>query len=296
MTYNENPNKDELRQGDILLATKDLQEVLQQHHKYFVTECDVHPGRLKYPYFMVLTQSCDLVKREGNICKTPYITLAAVRPLDVALKKIGEDNSVFKDRTKIERELDIYSNKLKNSTINFLERLINNNEAEYFFIYGDDKVGLDQHYVSFLKVSIALKARENYEVCLAAKRVELAEPFSHKLGWHVGNLYSRIGTEDVSPEKLSELKESFMGDYYKFVTPKAIKDLPENYLGGKTKEEVIKEFEKQTFEEKDKRLAKIAEAVIRIVEKEEIELDELQKQRITNSIKNSPTFKQEIKD
>ncbi len=50
--------------------------------------------------------------------------------------------------------------------------------------------------VVYLKVSIALKSGEHYDECLKAKKIELADEFKAKLGWLVGNMYSRVGTTD----------------------------------------------------------------------------------------------------
>ena len=40
-----------------------------------------------YRYFIVLTQSCDLVRRNGGRCTSPHVTIAAVRPLRVAFER-----------------------------------------------------------------------------------------------------------------------------------------------------------------------------------------------------------------
>lgn len=78
-TYKEKMDMSSLCQGDILNVTDDLSAVLKNIHPYFLNE--------HYKYFMVLSQSCDLVRRDGKNCKTPYITLAAVKSYDSFLKK-----------------------------------------------------------------------------------------------------------------------------------------------------------------------------------------------------------------
>src|SRR6266567_6106288 len=69
----------DLCQGDVLKKTDVIRAVLEQ----------VHPHYLKddYTHFVVLTQTCDLVRREGGRCGSRYITLAAVRPLEVAVRR-----------------------------------------------------------------------------------------------------------------------------------------------------------------------------------------------------------------
>ena len=55
-------------------------DVLKIVHPYFLNK--------QSKYFMVLSQSCDLVRRTGKKCKTPYITLAAVKDYTEFLKKV----------------------------------------------------------------------------------------------------------------------------------------------------------------------------------------------------------------
>ena len=173
-----------LCQGDLLEITSELSEALNDIHPYF--------KNAQYKYFVVLTQSCDLVRRNGKNCKSPYITLAAVRSFDDYFKKtllqkryLNQKNGILlmttKDRTK---------------TYPIIERLYNNTEPEYFFFYKEEKLGLSESMVAYLKVSIALKSDSHYEKCLRAKRIELADEFKAKIGWLVGNMYSRVGTTD----------------------------------------------------------------------------------------------------
>src|SRR4051812_31689281 len=70
--------KPELSQGDILQKSDGLLGVIRPYFRYYADHED-------YKYFMVLTQTCDLVRRDGGPCASPYITLAAVRPLRHAL-------------------------------------------------------------------------------------------------------------------------------------------------------------------------------------------------------------------
>ena len=57
-TYKSNPDMQSLCQGDILNPTEELMEVLKTVHPYFLNK--------QYKYFMVLSQSCDLVRRNGE--------------------------------------------------------------------------------------------------------------------------------------------------------------------------------------------------------------------------------------
>lgn len=173
-----------LCQGDILCKTDDLVQMLSEVHPYFIRE--------NYRYFMVLTQSCDLVRRDGISCKSPYITLAAVRSLDDFLEKEIKKNNDSQEISK----LIVINEKKFNKYLQLIERLYNNNESDYFFLYNDNTLDFPESMVAFLKVSIAIKSQDHYEKCLEAKQLELAEEFKAKLGWLVGNIYSRVGTKD----------------------------------------------------------------------------------------------------
>lgn len=85
-TYKEYMEKNSLCQGDILEKTDDLTAILKEVHPYFLND--------GYKYFMVLSQSCDLVRRNGKTCKTPYITLAAVREYSDFLERTLVSNKM----------------------------------------------------------------------------------------------------------------------------------------------------------------------------------------------------------
>src|ERR1700722_20956259 len=71
--YNKNPPTGELEQGDLLQPDAELQALIQTYHQYYAQH---HENKL----YVVLTQSCDLVYRDGA-CKAHYISIAPVRPL-----------------------------------------------------------------------------------------------------------------------------------------------------------------------------------------------------------------------
>ena len=183
-TYTNNPDMASLCQGDILEKTSSLLEVLGDVHPYFLNP--------QYRYFIVLTQSCDLVRRNGKQCKSPYITLSAVRSLDAFLKYYFINNRLASEVN----GLLLMDSKNKTRAYQFIERLFNNTEADYFFLAKEEMLNFPESMVASLKVSIALKSDKHYDCCLAAKRIELAPEFQAKLGWLVGNIYSRVGTPD----------------------------------------------------------------------------------------------------
>lgn len=173
-----------LCQGDILEITEEISMILKDVHPFFLNE--------QYKYFIVLSQSCDLVRRNGKDCKTPYITLAAVRNYSDFLERM-----LLKGRfAEKVNGLLIMDEKNKERAYQLVERVYNNTEPEYFFLYKEDALGFPESMVAYLKVSIALKSKEHYDKCLNAKRIELTDEFKAKLGWLVGNMYSRVGTAD----------------------------------------------------------------------------------------------------
>ena len=183
-TYSSNPDRTTLCQGDILEKTEELTAVLRDVHPYFLNA--------QYKYFIILTQSCDLVRRDGKSCKSPYITLAAVRSPDSFLSNHFLNNHFATDVN----GFLLMESKEKNRAYQFVERLFNNTEPDYFFLFREDMLDFPESMVASLKVSIALKSDLHYDSCLAAKKIELAPEFQAKLGWLVGNIYSRVGTID----------------------------------------------------------------------------------------------------
>ncbi|MEQ2452989.1 hypothetical protein [Coprococcus ammoniilyticus] len=183
-TYKADADMKSLCQGDVLNITEELAEVLRNVHPYFLNG--------QYRYFMVLSQSCDLVRRDGKNCKTPYITLAAIRSYDSFVEKTLVKEKFAENVS----GLLLMDEKKKEKAYQLIERIYNNTEPEYFFLYKEDALDFPESMITYLKVSIALKSQEHYDKCLAAKKMELSDEFKAKLGWLVGNMYSRVGTAD----------------------------------------------------------------------------------------------------
>ncbi len=186
-TY-EAPTSPSLRQGDILKRMPDgLDRFLE----------DVHPHYLKddYRFFIVLTQSCDLELRDGETCSARYLTIAAVRPLGLAIQR-----ELQKYQSKFALRANVCKSSARTKLSQFIERLLNNNESKYFYLHECPQYELDESVCAFLHLSIALKAERHYKTCLAARILSLREVFRAKLGESVGRLYSRVGTEDWVPK------------------------------------------------------------------------------------------------
>lgn len=184
-TYNPHPDFNNLCQGDILQITPDLKGVLETVHPYFIQE--------QYKYFIVLTQSCDLVRRDGQNCKSAYISLAAVRDFNSFFEKEFVHNKHYAKKV---NSILLMDSDVKDRAVQLIERIYNNTEPDYFFLYKEEALGFPSSMIAYLKVSFTLKTSENYSICLSAKLLELSEEFKAKLGWLVGNIYSRVGTVD----------------------------------------------------------------------------------------------------
>lgn len=225
-TYKSSPNMTTLCQGDVLQRTEDLTQVLKEVHPYFLNE--------QYKYFMVLSQSCDLVRRNGSTCKTPYITLAAIKSYNDFIEK----KLVKEKYAEIFEGFLIMDEKKKERAYQLIERIYNNTEPEYFFLYKDDTLHFSESMIAFLKLSIAIKSSEHYEKCLNAKIIELSDEFKAKLGWLVGNMYSRVGTSDWEEIMTSQARKDMLNN-----------DLSSICIIG-TKEQ-IKQFKTKYSENKD---------------------------------------------
>ena len=179
--------KGDLQQGDVLRIDDQIKNILTKFHPYYASHRD-------YRYLMVLTQSCDLVRHKNQICKARYITLAAVRSLETALSR----ELVKHQRSSLETGGGLCSIDRQRWVEDFVVKLLNNNNPEYFYLAEDVDCHLGEACVAFLKLAIPVKS-EHYDTCLAARVAQLQEIFQAKLGWLIGNMYSRVGTPDWVP-------------------------------------------------------------------------------------------------
>jgi hypothetical protein len=184
-SYKHSDNKD-LQQGDVLKKTDAIKRLLKEVHPHYLDET--------YTGFIILSQTCDLVRRNGNPCKTRYITLGVIRPLTLLIER-----EITKNQDALDKAAMICKNSAKNRLSEFLKRLFNNNENEYFYIEPQSEVGMSEPSCAFLRLSISIRAYQHYDICHEARVLSLSEGFRAKLGWMVGNVYSRVGTEDWVP-------------------------------------------------------------------------------------------------
>jgi hypothetical protein len=184
-------SSNDLQQGDILEKTDGIKSILREIHPHYLDE--------SYTRFIVLSQTCDLVRRGSNGCKTRYITLGVIRPLSLLVEREIEQH-----QDEFDKEASVCKISAKSKLTQFLERLFNNNEPEYFYIEPQPEVNMSEPSCAFLRLSISIRAYQHYDVCFEAKTLSLSEGFRAKLGWMIGNVYSRIGTEDWVPGTLTK--------------------------------------------------------------------------------------------
>ena len=177
----------DLQQGDILARTDELLKLFEEIHPHF---CDP-----KYLAFLVLTQTCDLVRRGGKPCRSRYINLAVVRSLDSVLLDLL-------DQVCERLGPGIYLRETKPRANQLLERIFGQNEQALglFYLHPDAEAGVPESAIALLQVSVAFRV-QHYDLLLAARRGGLQEEFQAKLGWLVGNLFSRVGTTDWTESK-----------------------------------------------------------------------------------------------
>jgi hypothetical protein len=206
-TYGEFAPEDDLEQGDILLPNAALRAVFAEVHRHFLGD--------KYLAFIVLTQTCDLVRRKRGACKSRYVTLGVVRRLDEVLPPL---------LASVCREVapGYFEKESKAQAREFLARLFNQNEQGLglFYLHKDMDVGIGEPCVALLQVSIALRAHEHYDTLVKSRHGRLRHEFQAKLGWLTGNLYSRVATQDWKAKQLDKMVRTYLGSDWATPGPK----------------------------------------------------------------------------
>lgn len=204
-TYKSFSPEDDLCQGDILELTESIRSVLESVHPHFL--------ETKYTGFLVLTQTCDLVRHGNAQCKSRYINLAVIRPLEDVLWNFL-DKTCQKVQIADEGIKGFYLLESKSKAHELLRRVVNQNEQALgvYYLHHDGTIGIVDPSVALLQVSIALRARQHYNTLVEARRGRLTDQFRDKLGWLIGNLFSRVATDDLPVDKQNEIFRKFL-DY-----------------------------------------------------------------------------------
>lgn len=135
--------------------------------------------------FMVVTQCCDL--QHG---KAQHLAIAPIRTLSSYVSEVAVEALRSTDRIGVH-----VSDKALGQITNETTRLLNNNCPGFFFLRGDQAHGMPANGVAFLRLKLGFRSRHMPEL-LAAKCGQLDSNFRSKLGWLLGNIYSRVGTRD----------------------------------------------------------------------------------------------------
>lgn len=264
----------DLCQGDVLRRTPQMDELLKAVHPHYL-EPD-------YTHFVVLTQTCDLVRRSQQGCKSRYISLAAVRPLSLVVER-----AICSKQTAIERAAGVCSSEHKGWLSDFLRKLLNNNLPEYFYLHQDPQLNFPVASCAFLQLSISVRAHQHYGVCLDARMLSLAEGFRAKLGWLVGNLYSRVGTEDWVPEHLNsrsfdEMIEGLLIASCPFVDAAKMKEAQRKLHGRELDPDALRSFI-EAVELPNNRKA-VVDRVVKLLQ--EVAIDDQAVTKVRNRLEN----------
>ena len=174
------------------VGTPAINDLLRVVHPHFHN----HPKNL---FFMVLTQSCDLVPRGSLACKAPYVVIAPIRSIDAVVDKQLDQFSA----ADVKAALPVVGNRAKTKLSEFMQRLLNNNEPGFFYL-DSEGTELGRDCVAFLNLSIAIKSDLHLQTCIEAKMLQLTDTFQAKLGWLVGQMYSRVGTPDMNADRATK--------------------------------------------------------------------------------------------
>jgi len=274
------PDSKQLLQGDILKRTPELDAIIKEVHPHYTNR--------EYSHFQVITQSCDLQLRRNEKCKTRYITIAAVRSLETVivreLEKLASRNLV------VEVEGESYcSERAKDELKSFLKKIYNNQSKDFFYLNSAPEHGLESDSCTFLHLSIAIKADLHFQACLSSKILQLEENFQSRLGWMVGNLYSRVGTKDFVPSGLpsttefNKLVDTQLKNHTSWIKEK---DFSIYLKNTKDPEVSLQTITTKIEEEKERKIKLSIDEILRLV-KLDLEIDQDTEESLTNRLSKS---------
>lgn len=219
-----NLSTEELAQGDVIRRTDEVNECIEGTHLLDEDASDC-------THLVVITQSCDLVKRR---LKADHITLAAAKPFSVAMESYFKQNAKSIDGS----DFSYYPTKMQNQAFQLVERHLNNTEKDFFFLPASGRHGISKDLAVYLRLTIAIESK-NYETLADAKIAELEDVFRAKLGWLVGDMYSRVATPDLEEQgsKGSEIKKVFYDKYVRKDNIYWLTGLEAKRLGGVVRDE-----------------------------------------------------------
>lgn len=231
-----------LSQGDIIFLNDQLKTVFLEHFK---VEFDPE-------FLMVLSQSCDLVKRGNRAPKINHIILSLVRPFrnyikhvvkDLSPVKIGNDVTLIKDN-----DFDSLRQKVFD--------LINNANAKTN-LFLPEQEPFEEHMVAVFNTVYPLRFREQYDLLLENRVLSLNNDYKAKVGDIFSTLFDRVVVTELTDSKDWDKKKlfSFIDEIFEeYGLIKTDRNVIKNFsiTGKVTRERVRSEIEKLSIEEKEK--------------------------------------------
>jgi hypothetical protein len=190
---------DQLFQGDIIERTPELEGLLKELYPY------AYKNPEKYPFFIVLTQSCDLVAHDRKYRKAEHITLCAARSIRLFLEQ-----EVAKLQAPVLKEIGVCLTTSKERLFSKIERLLSNEEYPYFYLHPSAETPFTEPHVAYLRITFPLRCDWHYDVCLKTKRAQLAPEFQAKLGWLTTLVFGRVATKDFLPEERKKFAKEYI--------------------------------------------------------------------------------------
>jgi hypothetical protein len=279
-TYEPCDTESDLHQGDILSISEELQFLFREVHPHF---CDP-----KYLAFIILTQSCDLVRHKG-VCTVRYINVAAVRSLSASL-------IALLDTVCESLKPGIYSDGDRNKAQLLLERIFNQNEHKLglFYLFPDADVGIVEDAVAFLRISVAFRV-EHYNILMRSRSGRLRPDFANKLGWLVGNLFDRIGTpHDWNKEELTQMVRNHLssnnGSNPIWIANHILKHLKSQKIdiAGLTSEQLLEAVGSKIPSPKDVGIGQVIKTVSEVISN----VDVATLNKLETYLKNNPILKE----
>ena len=220
-------NKNSLKQGTIFsiknikFNSTDKKKKLKFNDIY--PEVKLH----NVTYGIILSQSCDLVKREKEpFLKTPYILTALLEPIEkfIEQKYSLQANELLGEHSlSYSKYIFIDTENIKKQLYKHCQRLFDNRETFYFFVSLGAGTKQRMFYVNLVKC-FPFKIM-HYDTFIQNAKYELKPDFANKLGYMLSYIYGRVGIPDYTREQVNSLTE--------LMTKKLIAMLKKQYKGTK---------------------------------------------------------------
>ena len=137
-----------------------------------------------------------MYEREPDKWDADYINISPVLSLESVLSDLLDTTC---EKISVQNFSRIYTKETFYKAKQLLGRIMNQNETKLglFYLHRDGGIEIGEPSVALLPVSISLSATtDNYRAIQDARKGRLKRVWQARLGWLVGNLYSRVGTPD----------------------------------------------------------------------------------------------------